>query len=52
VGHGFQNILIARELRRRGWYGPRLPDHRPGMPTGFRRGWPVDSVDNACGQLV
>jgi broad specificity phosphatase PhoE len=38
VGHGFQNILIARELRRRGWLGPRWPDHRHGVPTGYRRG--------------
>ena len=38
VGHGFQNILIARELRRRGWRGPRWPDHRHGMPTAYRRG--------------
>jgi broad specificity phosphatase PhoE len=37
VGHGFQNILIARELRRDGWQGPRWPDHRHGQPTAYRR---------------
>jgi broad specificity phosphatase PhoE len=38
VGHGFQNILIARELRRRGWRGTRWPDLRHGMPTAYQRG--------------
>jgi broad specificity phosphatase PhoE len=36
VGHGFQNVLIARELRRRGWQGPRLPSLRHGQPTAYR----------------
>jgi broad specificity phosphatase PhoE len=36
IGHGFTNILVARELRRRGWSGPRLPDHRNGGTTTFR----------------
>jgi broad specificity phosphatase PhoE len=36
VGHGFQNMLIARELRRCGWQGPRWPDHRHGQPTAYR----------------
>ncbi|MFH1811273.1 MAG: hypothetical protein ABIJ09_21215, partial [Pseudomonadota bacterium] len=28
AGHGFINILIARELRRQGWRGPRIPTRR------------------------
>jgi len=28
VGHGYFNLLIARELRGRGWYGPRHPATR------------------------
>ena len=28
VGHGMLNILIARELRARGWRGPRIPSRR------------------------
>jgi broad specificity phosphatase PhoE len=35
IGHGFTNILVARGLRRRGWIGPRLPDHRNGGTTTF-----------------
>jgi broad specificity phosphatase PhoE len=26
VGHGYFNTLVARELRRRGWRGPNLPN--------------------------
>lgn len=37
VGHGFTNIVVARELRRLGWRGPRLPDHRNGGVSTFRR---------------
>ena len=37
VGHGFQNILIARELRRNGWHGPRWPSVRHGQPTAYRK---------------
>jgi len=36
VGHGFTNIALARELRRLGWSGPRLPDHRNGGTTTYR----------------
>jgi len=28
VGHGLMNLFIARQLRRRGWRGPRLPLQR------------------------
>ena len=28
VGHGFMNILIARQLRAAGWRGPRLPSQK------------------------
>jgi broad specificity phosphatase PhoE len=37
IGHGFTNILLARHLRRLGWCGPRLPDHRNGGVTSYRR---------------
>lgn len=37
IGHGFTNILLARHLRRLGWRGPRLPDHRNGGLTSYRR---------------
>jgi broad specificity phosphatase PhoE len=37
VGHGFTNIVVARELRRLRWQGPRLPDHRNGGLSTFRR---------------
>ena len=37
VAHGFTNILVARELRRLGWDGPRLPDHGNGAVTTYRR---------------
>lgn len=36
VGHGFLNVL-ARELHRRGWRGPRIPDVRNGATTTYRR---------------
>ena len=26
VGHGLTNLFIARELRKRGWHGPRTPN--------------------------
>jgi broad specificity phosphatase PhoE len=37
VAHGFTNIVLARELRRLGWEGPRLPDHGNGAATTYRR---------------
>jgi broad specificity phosphatase PhoE len=37
VGHGFTNIVVARELRRLGWQGPRLPDHRNGGLSTYQR---------------
>ena len=40
VGHGFQNILIARELRGNGWHGPRWPSVRHGQPTAYRKRLP------------
>ena len=41
VAHGFTNILLARELRRLGWDGPRLPDHGNGTVTTYRSGMPT-----------
>jgi broad specificity phosphatase PhoE len=38
IGHGFQNVLIARALRARGWRGPRWPDHRHTRVTTYRFG--------------
>lgn len=35
IGHGYQNQMVAQELRRRGWRGPRLPPKRPGFPTRY-----------------
>ena len=26
VGHGLTNLFIARELKKRGWHGPRTPN--------------------------
>jgi broad specificity phosphatase PhoE len=37
IAHGFTNILLARELRRLGWSGPRLPAHGNGAATTYRR---------------
>lgn len=37
IAHGFTNILVAHELRRLGWSGPRLPDHHNGGCTTYRR---------------
>jgi hypothetical protein len=34
--HGFQNVLIARELRRAGWQGPWWPPTRRGQPAAYR----------------
>jgi broad specificity phosphatase PhoE len=39
VAHGFTNILLAHELRRLGWAGPRLPAHGNGAATTYRRGF-------------
>jgi broad specificity phosphatase PhoE len=36
IAHGFTNILVARELRRLGWDGPRLPNHGNGATSTFR----------------
>jgi len=36
IAHGFTNILVARELRRLGWNGPRLPNHDNGATSTFR----------------
>lgn len=36
IGHGIMNILVARELRRRGWKGPRLPSQHHGGISTFR----------------
>ena len=37
VGHGMMNILIARELRRNGWRGPRFPSPRHWSYGVYRR---------------
>jgi broad specificity phosphatase PhoE len=37
IGHGIMNLLVARELRRLGWAGPRLPSHQHGGTSTFRR---------------
>ena len=37
VGHGFFNILLARQLRRLGWCGPRLPNHAHGAVNRYVR---------------
>jgi broad specificity phosphatase PhoE len=37
MGHGFLNLQIARELRRRGWRGPRWPSSRHWAATTYRR---------------
>jgi broad specificity phosphatase PhoE len=37
VGHGCQNILIARALRGRGWRGPRIPSTGHGNVTTYVR---------------
>jgi broad specificity phosphatase PhoE len=37
IAHGFTNILVAHNLRRLGWSGARLPDHRNGGCTTYRR---------------
>jgi broad specificity phosphatase PhoE len=37
VGHGCQNVLIARVLRGRGWRGPRFPSFGHGKVTTYGR---------------
>ena len=37
IGHGYFNALIARELRRRGWRGPKFPSARHWRSTTYRR---------------
>jgi broad specificity phosphatase PhoE len=37
VAHGFFNIMLARQLRSRGWIGPRLPARSNGAVTHFTR---------------
>ena len=49
VGHGFQNILIAFQLRRAGWQGPRWPSIRHGQPTAYRRRPPGADLSRAGG---
>jgi broad specificity phosphatase PhoE len=36
IAHGFTNLLVARELRRLRWTGPRLPNHANGATSTFR----------------
>lgn len=35
IGHGYQNQMVARELRRRGWTGPARPPKKPGLPIKY-----------------
>ncbi len=37
VGHGWFNRFVARELRRRGWHGPRWPPTRYWSAATYRR---------------
>jgi len=37
LGHGYFNRFIARELRRRGWRGPRFPGTRYWEASTYRR---------------
>jgi len=40
VGHGLMNVFIARQLRRSGWRGPRLP---------LQRHWAFDVYEQTAG---
>ncbi len=40
VGHGLMNVFIARQLRRSGWRGPRLP---------LQRHWAFDVYERTAG---
>jgi len=36
IAHGCFNVVLGRELRRRGWRGPLVPDVRPAHFTTYR----------------
>lgn len=41
IAHGIMNLLVASELRRLRWTGPRLPNHHHGGTSTFRRPEPT-----------
>ncbi|HEY4377264.1 MAG TPA: histidine phosphatase family protein [Acidimicrobiales bacterium] len=38
IAHGFLNVMVARHLRRLGWFGPRIPAHHNGAVTAYTLG--------------
>ncbi len=49
VGHALFNVLMAAELRRLGWSGPRRPSHRFWAQTTYKNEVPQPPGEAACG---